>query len=153
MTTWENELYEGKELTVFNFEGLKVAILVCFDVEFPDIASRLKKENIDLLIVPSATETKLGYERVSRCASARAIELGCVVVTAHLIGKSENDMIDVNVGNHNIYYPSQSQFESYESKTHLLQTSGEVIQKFHLPINEVRNQRQLYNETNPCLKD
>lgn len=56
LTPWENDLNAGESLCCFQYKGVSIAVLVCFDVEFPDLAQRLKAMGVDLLIVPSATE-------------------------------------------------------------------------------------------------
>ncbi len=154
LTPWEKDLKAGDELEVFTFNGLKIAIAICFDIEFPALSVKLKKEKIDVLIVPSATETILGYERISRCASARAVELGCAVITCHLIGQTQNELIDVNVGNHNLYLPSQSAFLDFRRFSDLaIELSGEVIHTYNIPVEKIRAQRNLRDETNPCLEE
>lgn len=152
LTPWEKELRAGEELLVFEFKKMKVAVLICFEVEFPKLSKKLKKEDIDLLIVPAATESRLGYERVSRCASSRAIELGCAVVTCHLIGRSDNELIDENVGNHNLYLPAQSLFNGFQRMyENPLLEYGEVVHNFLIPIQRLRAQKEIFDETNPAL--
>lgn len=152
LTPWEKHLNAGEEICVFDFNKVKIAVLLCFDVEFPKLAKKLRKEEVDLLIVPAATESALGYERISRCASARAIELGCAVITCHLIGRSDNKVIDENVGNHNLYLPAQSLFEGFRRMyENPILEFGEVIQNFHIPLQQLRSQREILDETNPAL--
>jgi predicted amidohydrolase len=78
----------GSELRLWEFAGLRFAVVICLDIEIPEISARLRGEGVDVLLVPSATETVLGVERVDRCASARAVELGCIVGVCHLTGRA-----------------------------------------------------------------
>lgn len=152
LTPWEAKLVAGKSPAIFSFRGVNVGIVVCFDVEFPDIAAMMRGKQLDLLLVPSATESILGYERVTRCASARSVELGCAVMTCHLVGESENAMIDVNIGANNFFLPSQSQFDALprmgvcEPKT-----VGGMLDEYDLPLAALRRQRTISDETNPSL--
>ncbi len=152
LTPWEEAFTPGSELAVFSFKGIKIAIMVCFDVEYPELTVDLRKHSIDLLLVPSATESKLGYERVSRCASSRAVELGCAVMTCHLVGTSQHEMIDVNVGNNNFFLPSQSQFDGMQrGQVNSPESKGGLLSEFELPTDQIRRQRTIKDETNPSI--
>ena len=63
-------LTPGNSLRVFELDGLKMAILICLDVEMPALSSLLARQEIDLLLVPSMTEKLSGYHRVYGCAKA-----------------------------------------------------------------------------------
>jgi predicted amidohydrolase len=77
----------GAALTLIEWMGLKLAFLICLDVELPAIAAKLEGEAIDLLIVPSMTGALSGYHRVFDCAKARAIELFASVAVVGGIGE------------------------------------------------------------------
>lgn len=79
-------LATGDQVTVIEWEGLRVATLVCLDIELPALAARLAPLQPDLLLVPSMTETEAGYNRVFSCARARATELYAVVCAVGIIG-------------------------------------------------------------------
>jgi len=108
LTPWEDLMQGGKELRVWQFGGLRLAVLVCLDIEVPEWSVLLRDQAVDLILVPSATENLMGVERINRCASARAVELGCVVVVAHLLGMTESSLVDENRGCLSVYLPSQS---------------------------------------------
>lgn len=110
LTPWENAFHGGERLCVWDFMGHKLAVLVCLDIEIPELAAALRGQDVDLLLVPSATENGFGVERVHRCASARAVELGCFVGVSQLTGIADSELIDVNVGRLAVYSPSQSAF-------------------------------------------
>ncbi len=79
-------LATGNRVTIFEWEGLRVATLVCLDIELPGLAARLAPFKPDLVLVPSMTETEAGYSRVFSCARARATELYAVVCAVGVIG-------------------------------------------------------------------
>jgi predicted amidohydrolase/ribosomal protein S18 acetylase RimI-like enzyme len=64
----------------------KVAILVCYDVEFPEAARVLAEAGARILFVPSCTDERQGYCRVRYCAQARASENQIYVAMAGTVG-------------------------------------------------------------------
>ncbi len=85
-------LATGDRVTLVEWEGLRVATLVCLDIELPGLAARLAPFAPDLVLVPSMTETEAGYNRVFSCARARATELFSVVCAVGVIGAAATDM-------------------------------------------------------------
>jgi len=49
-------------------------ILICYDIEFPEVARVLAEAGAEILFVPSCTDGREGFCRVRYCAQARAIE-------------------------------------------------------------------------------
>lgn len=76
----------GSELKVFDTDCGKVGILICYDVEFPELSRILADDGMDVLFVPFLTDTQNGYSRVRYCAQARAIENECFVAIAGSVG-------------------------------------------------------------------
>jgi len=76
----------GNKLKVFNTDIGKIGVLICFDIEFPELARLLADKGIKILLVPYWTDTKNAYLRVKRCAQARAIENECYVVITGSVG-------------------------------------------------------------------
>jgi hypothetical protein len=72
----------GMRLPLFRFRGGVVAVLPAFSIEKPEVAASLKKRAVQLVLVCVPVEDEEGAARVSRSASARAVELGAAVVTA-----------------------------------------------------------------------
>ncbi len=152
LTPWESDFSPGTELRLWEFAGLRFAVVICLDIEIPEISTRLRGAGVDVVLVPSATETVLGVERVDRCASARAVELGCVVGVCHLTGRAEAGLIDENVGRTAVYRPSQASFrdaprweesEIYEGGIHK--------QRVVLDPRQLQVMRRMPQETNPSM--
>jgi len=100
--------------------------------------------------VPSATETILGVERVDRCASARAVELGCIVGVSHLTGKAASELIDENVGRTAVYFPSQAAFRAEPRWVEGdIATSGVQKQRVVIDPRALEVMRRMRQETNP----
>ena len=76
----------GEELKVFDTDCGKIGILICYDIEFPELSRLLAEKGMDILFVPFLTDTQNGYSRVRNCAQARAIENECYVAIAGSVG-------------------------------------------------------------------
>ncbi|TNE54977.1 MAG: GNAT family N-acetyltransferase [Bacteroidetes bacterium] len=76
----------GSGLKTFDTDCGKIGILICYDVEFPELSRLLADEGMDILFVPFLTDTQNGYSRVRHCAQARAIENECFVAIAGSVG-------------------------------------------------------------------
>ena len=64
----------GNKVEVFDTDRGRVAILICYDVEFPELARIAAAKGASMLFVPFNTDERYGYLRVRHCAQARAIE-------------------------------------------------------------------------------
>ena len=76
----------GKDIHTYDTDCGKIGILICYDIEFPELSRILAEEQIDILFVPFLTDTQNGYSRVRNCARARAIENECYVAIAGCVG-------------------------------------------------------------------
>ncbi|KAA3663128.1 MAG: GNAT family N-acetyltransferase [Calditrichaeota bacterium] len=79
-------LQGGKKIQSYETDCGKIGILICYDIEFPELSRILAKEGINILFVPFLTDTQNGYSRVRNCAQARAIENECYVAIAGSVG-------------------------------------------------------------------
>lgn len=76
----------GDNIQTFNTDCGKIGVLICYDVEFPELSRLLADEGMDILFVPFLTDTQSSYSRVRNCAQARAIENECYVAIAGCVG-------------------------------------------------------------------
>jgi len=60
-------------ISVFNTDCGKVAINVCYDVEFPEMARIASAKGAKILFVPFSTDERHGYLRVKICAQAEQL--------------------------------------------------------------------------------
>ena len=79
-------LQGGNTLKTFDTDCGKIGILICYDIEFPELSRLLADEGMDILFVPFLTDTQNGYSRVRNCAQARAIENECFVAIGGSVG-------------------------------------------------------------------
>jgi predicted amidohydrolase/ribosomal protein S18 acetylase RimI-like enzyme len=104
-------LQGGDRLQVFETDIGKIGILICYDVEFPELPRLLADQGMQILFVPFWTDTKNAYLRVRRCAQARAIENECYVVISGSVGnlpKVEN--MDMQYSQAAVFTPSDFAF-------------------------------------------
>ena len=76
----------GNSIQAFDTDCGKIGILICYDIEFPELSRLLADEGVDIIFVPFLTDTQNGYSRVRNCAQARAIENECYVAIAGSVG-------------------------------------------------------------------
>ena len=109
MTRFETEhwgISAGDALKLFDTALGRIAITICYDVEFPLLARAQVEAGATLILAPSCTDTVAGYWRVRLGAQARALENQCVVVQAPLVGEAPwSPAVDLNVGAAGIYTP------------------------------------------------
>lgn len=150
LTPWEKALASGGTLRVFEFHGVRIAVVICLDIEIAELSVLLRSQRVDLVLVPSATETLMGCERVTRCASARAVELGCGVVVSPLVGKCSAPLVDMNLGKLGCYFPSQGAFATEERiRETSVYTEGFHMARFTLRLDALHSMRHDLAETNP----
>ena len=103
----------GSEIKTFDTDCGKIGIMICYDVEFPELARLMADEGMDILFVPFLTDTQNGYTRVKHCAQARAIENECYVAIAGCVGNlpGVNNM-DIQYAQTAVFTPSDFSFPS-----------------------------------------
>ncbi len=101
----------GKNLKVYDTDSGKVGVLICYDIEFPELARLLADQGVQILFVPFLTDTQNGYIRVRNCAMARAIENECYVAIAGCVGNlpKVNNM-DIQYAQSAVFTPSDFAF-------------------------------------------
>lgn len=80
------QMSRGDEFCVFETDHGKIAILICYDVEFPEAARIVAEAGAEILFVPSCTDERQGFWRVRYCAQARAIENQIYVAMTGTVG-------------------------------------------------------------------
>lgn len=103
----------GNEIKTFDTDCGKIGIMICYDVEFPELSRLMSDEGMNILFVPFLTDTQNGYTRVKHCAQARAIENECYVAVAGCVGNlpKVNNM-DIQYAQTAVFTPSDFAFPS-----------------------------------------
>ncbi len=112
MTRFEREdwgVAPGGPLRVFDTALGPLAVLICYDAEFPLLGRAVSAAPI--LLVPSCTEALSGYSRVRIGAQARALESQCVAVMASTVGDCPwSEAVDTNTGAGGVFGPPDRGF-------------------------------------------
>lgn len=101
----------GDEIKVFNTDCGKIAIALCYDIEFPELSRMAAAKGAGIFFVPFNTDVRRSYLRVRYCAQARAIENQVYVVITGSVGnlpKVEN--LDIHYAQSAILTPSDIEF-------------------------------------------
>ncbi len=114
MTRFEAEewfISPSDTLRVFETSFGRIAVAICYDVEFPEIVRAAAREGAHILVVPTCTDDRQGYYRVRYCAHARAIENQMYVIQACTVGSLPMvPAISLNYGQAAIMTPSDFAF-------------------------------------------
>ena len=103
----------GTEIKTMETDCGKIGVLICYDVEFPELTRLMADQGLKILFVPFLTDTQNGYSRVRHCAQARAIENECYVAIAGSVGnlpKVEN--MDIQYAQSVVFTPCDFSFPS-----------------------------------------
>lgn len=101
----------GEEIKVFDTPLARIAILVSYDIEFPELARLVTLAGAEVFFVPYSTDEKKAYDRVRYTAQARAIENSVYTVMAGNVGNLptvKNYLI--NYGQAAVFTPSDFAF-------------------------------------------
>jgi len=114
MTRWEDEewgMTPHDKLKVFDTAIGKVAILICYDVEFPELAREAARRGAYIIITPSCTDDRNGFLRVRYCAHARCVENQLYVIHSGTVGSlPQLPAISLNYGEAAILTPCDYPF-------------------------------------------
>lgn len=118
----------GSKLKVYDTDAGKIGILVCYDVEFPELARLLALQGMEILFVPFLTDTQNAFTRVKACAMARAIENECFVAIAGGVGnlpKVHN--MDIQYAQSAVFTPADFAFPTNGIKSEATPNSETVL--------------------------
>jgi len=114
MTRWENEEWFVSPRRLFHVietDFGKIAVTICYDVEFPELARAAAHAGCYILVCPSCTDDRQGYLRVRYCAQARTVENTMYVVHACTVGSLPMvPAVSMNYGVASILTPSDYPF-------------------------------------------
>lgn len=103
----------GNEIRALDTDCGKIGIVICYDVEFPELPRLLKEQGADILFVPYMTDLQTGYQRVRFCAHARAVENECYVALTGCVGNLPRvDNMDIQYSKSAVFSPSDFSFPS-----------------------------------------
>ena len=113
LTRWEKEKWKGDsghQLKVFDTPFGRISILICYDIEFPELSRMVCARGADIIFVPSCTDDKQGFWRVRYCCHARAIENQVYVAVTGTVGNLTVEGLGMHYGQAAIITPSDFPF-------------------------------------------
>ena len=133
----------GSKIQTFDTDCGKIGILICYDVEFPELGRLLADDGMDILFVPFLTDTQNGYSRVRNCAQARAIENECYVAIAGSVGNLPNvHNMDIQYAQSMVFTPCDFAFPTNGIKAEAT-ANTEMILIADVDIDSLRELNQL----------
>ncbi|RNB81981.1 acyltransferase [Brevibacillus fluminis] len=104
-------LTAGDSYSVYDTEHGKLAIQICYDIEFPEGSRIVADMGAEIILCPSYTDTAAGYWRVRHCSQARAIENQLFVVLGGIVGELPHvPQIDAGYCQAGFFAPSDHPF-------------------------------------------
>ncbi|ALS27964.1 apolipoprotein acyltransferase [Paenibacillus sp. 32O-W] len=101
----------GEGLEVFETPYGTVAMLTCYDIEFPEIVRMARAKGADVIFCPSCTDDRHGFFRVRYCCHARAVENQVYIVTTGTVGSLRTvDFMRANYGQAAVIAPNDIPF-------------------------------------------
>jgi predicted amidohydrolase/ribosomal protein S18 acetylase RimI-like enzyme len=101
----------GSELKVFDTDCGKIAILICYDIQFPELSRLVSERGAQIIFTPYCTDDRQGYLRVRYCAQARAIENQIYTVITGTVGNLTHvQQMDTQYAQSGIFSPSDFSF-------------------------------------------
>lgn len=82
----------GDELLVAELCGVRVGVMICFDVEFPEVARALARAGAELLVTISANMEPFGNDHAV-FVSARALENGLPHAYVNQVGPGDGGLV------------------------------------------------------------
>ncbi|MEZ6127059.1 MAG: bifunctional GNAT family N-acetyltransferase/carbon-nitrogen hydrolase family protein, partial [Planctomycetaceae bacterium] len=101
----------GRKVHVFDTDCGPISILICYDIEFPELVRIAAGKGAQIVFVPFNTDTRHGYLRVRHCALARCVENHIYVAVAGCTGNLpfvENS--DIHYAQSAIFTPADAEF-------------------------------------------
>ncbi len=141
----------GSEPRVFDTDRGRVAINICYDVEFPELARRATEMGAQILFVPYCTDERHGFMRVRICSQARAIENQVYVAIAGTTGNIPSvENMDIQYGQAAIFTPSDFPF-ARDGVAALSEENAEMVVIADVDLEHLRRARH-YGTVTP-LRD
>jgi len=107
----EWDMSPGEGLEVFDTAFGRIAMLTCYDIEFPEIVRMARAKGADIVFCPSCTDDRHGFHRVRYCCHARTVENQIYIVTTGTVGSLRRvDFMRANYGQAAVLTPNDIPF-------------------------------------------
>jgi predicted amidohydrolase/GNAT superfamily N-acetyltransferase len=136
----------GDKIKVFNTDKGKIAILIGYDCQFPELARIAVSKGAKIIFVPFNTDDRRSYLRVRYCAQARAIENQVYVIITGCVGNlPEVENMDVHFSQSAIFTPSDVEFHR-EAIASEATPNAETLIYQDLDLNLLKRNREMGSE-------
>lgn len=101
----------GDKVEVFDTDCGKIAIQICYDIEFPEMGRIATEKGANIIFTPFCTDDRQGYLRVRYCSQARAVENQIYTVITGTVGNLTHvENMDIQYAQSGIFTPSDFAF-------------------------------------------
>lgn len=134
----------GEKLKIFETPYGRIGILICYDIEFPELARLMTLSGVEVIFCPYSTDEQRGYYRVRYTAQARAVENYTYVVTAGNVGNLPGTNYLLNYGRSAIFTPSDFPFPP-QAVAAIADPNTETVVVTDLDLNKLMMSREMGN--------
>ncbi len=88
-------LSAGNTVPLFEIEGVKFGIQLCYDAHFPELSTRMAVDGADIIFMPHASPRGTPTEKINswmRHLTARAFDNGVFIAACNQVGKNQNGL-------------------------------------------------------------
>lgn len=104
-------LIPGDRYAVHDTDVGRLAIQICYDIEFPESSRIVADMGADIIACPSYTDAAAGYWRVRHCSQARAVENQLYVALSGIVGSMPGvEQVDAGYCQAGIFAPCDKPF-------------------------------------------
>jgi len=85
----------GNTVPLFEVEGVKLGIQLCYDAHFPELSTRMAVEDADIIFMPHASPRGTPTEKLAswlRHLTARAFDNSVFIVACNQVGENQNGL-------------------------------------------------------------
>jgi predicted amidohydrolase/GNAT superfamily N-acetyltransferase len=102
----------GDRVEVFDTDRGRIAIQICYDIEFPELTRIAVERGAQVIFVPFSTDERYAYLRVRYCAQARCVENHVYVAIAGSVGNLPNvENLGMHYAQSGIFTPADIPFK------------------------------------------
>ena len=86
----------GNSVPLFEVDGVKLGIQLCYDAHFPELSTRMAVNGADIIFMPHASPRGTPTEKLTswlRHLTARAFDNSVFIVACNLVGENQNGLV------------------------------------------------------------
>lgn len=115
----------GDQINIIPTPKARIAVLTCYDIEFPEVVRMARARGADIIFCPSCTDDRHGFYRVRYSCHARAVENQVYVALTGTVGSLPTvDFMRANYGQAALITPNDIPFPPRG-----IQAEGEINQE------------------------